>query len=436
MADVTMRQMLEAGVHFGHQTRYWNPKMAPYIFGQRNKIHIINLEMSLPMARDAYAFIKTIVADGGSVLFVGTKRSAREAIRSQAERCEMPFVSYRWLGGMLTNYKTVKQSVKRLKELEQMAEDGSFERITKKEGLGLKREQDKLERSLGGIKQMNSLPDVLFVVDVDHEDIAVREARKLGIPVVAVVDTNCSPDGVDYVIPGNDDAMRAISLYSTLVADAVLDGKASLPEIALGEDEFVELDEEGKPKKASGRKRPAAKKSTRTTKKVVVRKSSAKGVETSGTDTSADAVEKDREPSDADKPEAAVEKEDAAGDADKTVDATAEAVEKEAAAPGEAAEKEAAPVEAAEKETAPAEAAEKEAAPVEAAEEKAPAAEEKASAPEKAAKKTAAKKAATKKVATKKAATKKAAPKKAAAKKTAMKKAAAKKTAAKADDKD
>jgi small subunit ribosomal protein S2 len=423
-------------VHFGHQTRYWNPKMAPYIFGQRNKIHIINLEMSLPMARDAYAFIKTIVADGGSVLFVGTKRSAREAIRSQAERCEMPFVSYRWLGGMLTNYKTVKQSVKRLKELEQMAEDGSFERITKKEGLGLKREQDKLERSLGGIKQMNSLPDVLFVVDVDHEDIAVREARKLGIPVVAVVDTNCSPDGVDYVIPGNDDAMRAISLYSTLVADAVIDGKASLPEIALGEDEFVELDEEGKPKKASGRKRPAAKKSTRTTKKVVVRKSSAKGVETSGTDTSADAVERDSEPSDADKPEAAVEKEDAAGDADKTVDATAEAVEKEAAAPGEAAEKEAAPVEAAEKETAPAEAAEKEATPVEAAEEKAPVAEEKASAPEKAAKKTAAKKAATKKVATKKAATKKAAPKKAAAKKTATKKAAAKKTAAKADDKD
>ena len=264
MADVTMRQMLEAGVHFGHQTRYWNPKMEPYIFGERNKIHIINLEKSLPMARDAYAFIKTMVADGGNVLFVGTKRAARDSIRSQAERCEMPHVSHRWLGGMLTNYKTVRQSVKRLKELEQMAEDGSFERLTKKEALGLKREQEKLERSLGGIKDMTGLPDVLFVVDVDYEDIAVREARKLGIPVVAVVDTNCSPDDVDYVIPGNDDAMKAIALYSTLVADAVLDGKASLPEVALGEDEFVELDAEGKPKRSGKKKadRKPARKAT------------------------------------------------------------------------------------------------------------------------------------------------------------------------------
>ena len=248
MADVTMRQMLEAGVHFGHQTRYWNPKMAPYIFGERNKIHIINLEKSLPMARDAYAFIKTMVADGGKVLFVGTKRAARESIRSQAERCEMPFVSHRWLGGMLTNYKTVRQSVKRLKDLEQMAEEGGFERLTKKEALGLNREREKLERSLGGIKDMSGLPDVLFIVDVNYEEIAVREARKLGIPVVAVVDTNCSPEAVDYVIPGNDDAMKAISLYAVLVADAVLDGKASLPEVVLGDDEFVELDEEGKPK--------------------------------------------------------------------------------------------------------------------------------------------------------------------------------------------
>jgi small subunit ribosomal protein S2 len=249
-----MRQMLEAGVHFGHQTRYWNPKMAPYIFGERNKIHIINLEKSLPMARDAYAFIKTIIADGGSVLFVGTKRAARDAIRAQADRCEMPHVSHRWLGGMLTNYKTVRQSVKRLKELEKMGEDGAFERLTKKEVLGLTREQEKLERSLGGIKNMNSLPDVLFIVDVDYEDIAVKEANKLGIPVVAVVDTNCSPDHIDYIIPGNDDAMRAITLYASLVADAVIDGKASLPEVALGEDEFVELDEEGKPKRASKKK--------------------------------------------------------------------------------------------------------------------------------------------------------------------------------------
>ena len=269
MADVTMRQMLEAGVHFGHQTRYWNPKMAPFIFGERNKIHIINLEKSLPMARDAYAFVKTIVSDGGSVLFVGTKRSAQEAIRGQADRCEMPFVSHRWLGGMLTNYKTVRQSVKRLKELEEMSEDGGFEALTKKEVLGLKREQEKLNRSLGGIKNMSGLPDVLFIVDVDHEDIAVREARKLGIPVVAVVDTNCSPDGIDYVIPGNDDARKAIGLYATLMSDAVLDGKQSLPEVVLGEDEFVELDEEGKPKRVSGRKKKASRKPA---KKATVRK--------------------------------------------------------------------------------------------------------------------------------------------------------------------
>ena len=268
MADVTMRQMLEAGVHFGHQTRYWNPKMAPYIFGERNKIHIINLEKSLPMAREACAFVKAIVADGGKCLFVGTKRAARESVRSNAERCEMPFVSYRWLGGMLTNFKTIRQSVRRLRELEDMAEANAFEGLTKKEILGLSREQEKLERSLGGIKTMNSLPDVLFVIDVEHEDIAVREARKLGIPVVAVVDTNCSPDLADYVIPGNDDAMQAIALYSGLMADAVLDGKASLPEVALGDDEFVELDEQGKPRKASpGRKKTAKKAAKKTTKK-------------------------------------------------------------------------------------------------------------------------------------------------------------------------
>jgi small subunit ribosomal protein S2 len=266
-----MRQMLEAGVHFGHQTRYWNPKMAPFIFGERNKIHIINLEKSLPMAKEAYAFVKATVADGGSVLFVGTKRAAREAIRTHAMRCEMPFVSQRWLGGMLTNYKTIRQSVKRLKTLEQMAEEGGFEGLTKKEVLGLRREQEKLERSLGGIKDMRSLPDVMFVIAVDHEDIAIREARKLGIPVVAVVDTNCSPDGVDYVIPGNDDAMRAIELYTSLIAEAVLDGKASLPEVVLGEDEFVELDEEGKPKKVA--KKKATKK--KATKKKAARKAPA-----------------------------------------------------------------------------------------------------------------------------------------------------------------
>jgi small subunit ribosomal protein S2 len=277
MADVTMRQMLEAGVHFGHQTRYWNPKMAPFIFGERNKIHIINLEKSLPLAREASAFVKATVADGGTILFVGTKRAAREAVQTHAKRCDMPFVCQRWLGGMLTNYKTIRQSVKRLVTLEKMAEEGGFEGLTKKEVLGLSREQEKLERSLGGIKNMRSLPDVLFVVDVDHEDIAIREAKKLGIPVVAIVDTNCSPEGVDYVVPGNDDAMRAIELYSGLIADAVLDGKASLPEVALGEDEFVELDEHGKPKKSRAKKKSGKKKAGK--KAVVKKKASVKKTE-------------------------------------------------------------------------------------------------------------------------------------------------------------
>jgi len=287
MADVSMRQMLEAGVHFGHQTRYWNPKMAPYIFGERNKIHIINLEKSLPLAREACAFVKATVSDGGKILFVGTKRAAREAMRTHAVRAEMPFVSYRWLGGMLTNYKTIRQSVKRLVTLEKMAEEGGFDGLTKKEILGLSREQQKLDRSLGGIKEMKSLPDVLFIVDVDHEDIAVREARKLGIPVVAVVDTNCSPDSVDYVIPGNDDAMRAIELYAAMVADAAIDGKASLPEVALGEDEFVELDAEGNVKKSTGRKKKAGKKGP-AKKKAVIKKASAKKARSEDADKKAD----------------------------------------------------------------------------------------------------------------------------------------------------
>ena len=247
MTDVSMRQMLEAGVHFGHQTRYWNPKMAPYIFGHRNNIHIINLEQTLPLFEQALDFVKNVAADNGTVLFVGTKRSAREAVRAEADRCGMPFVSHRWLGGMLTNFKTIKQSIKRLEELEAMGEDGSFEQLTKKEVLGLRREQEKLERSLGGIKDMRSLPDVIFVIDVGHEKIAVHEARKLNIPVVAVVDTNCSPNEIDYVIPGNDDAMRAAQLYATAVAEAVLEGKASVPAVPVSDDEFVELDEEGRP---------------------------------------------------------------------------------------------------------------------------------------------------------------------------------------------
>jgi small subunit ribosomal protein S2 len=273
MADVSMRQMLEAGVHFGHQTRYWNPKMTPFIFGQRNNIHIINLEQTLPLYERATEFVKTLAAEKGKVLFVGTKRAAREAIRSEAERCGMPYVSYRWLGGMLTNFKTIKQSIKRLEELETMAEDGSFESLTKKEVLGLKREQDKLERSLGGIKDMRSLPDALFIIDVGHEKIAVHEAAKLGIPVIAVVDTNCSPSDIDYVIPGNDDAMRAARLYAAGIADAVIEGKATIPALPEGDgDEFVELDADGKPATEPGRKK-ARKKATVKTR---VRKASKK----------------------------------------------------------------------------------------------------------------------------------------------------------------
>ncbi len=260
MAGVSMRQMLEAGVHFGHQTRFWNPKMAPYIFGERNRIHIINLEKTQPMYVGAANFIKSVVADGGKVLFVGTKRSAREAMQAEAARCGMPFVNQRWLGGMLTNFKTIRQSIRRLGEITEMATSGALEKRGKKEATQLRREQEKLERSLGGIKDMESLPDAIFIVDVGHEAIAIHEAKKLGIPVVAVVDTNCSPDGVEYVIPGNDDAMRAIQLYAVGIADAVLEGKQSVPAVAVGEDEFVELDEAGNPRKkaARGKPRPAA----------------------------------------------------------------------------------------------------------------------------------------------------------------------------------
>jgi small subunit ribosomal protein S2 len=261
MTSVSMRQMLEAGVHFGHQTRFWNPKMAPFIFGERNKIHIINLEKTQPLYAQASAFIKGVAAEGGKILFVGTKRSARDAVQKEAARCNMPYVNQRWLGGMLTNFKTIRQSIKRLNELDEMAQNGSLDRRGKKEAQMLRREMDKLLRSLGGIRDMTALPDALFVIDVGHEEIAIHEAQKLGIPVVAVVDTNCSPDGIDYVIPGNDDAMRAILLYAGGVADSVLEGKASLPEVPVGEDEFVELDEEGNPKKRStggGRRPPQA----------------------------------------------------------------------------------------------------------------------------------------------------------------------------------
>ena len=227
MPSVSMRQMLEAGVHFGHQTRFWNPKMSEYIFGERNKIHIINLEKTQPLFAEAAGFVQKVAADGGRVLFVGTKRSAREPIQKEATRAGMPYVNQRWLGGMLTNFKTVRQSIKRLADLVEMKANGSLDKRGKKEGTMLRREMEKLERSLGGIKDMESLPDVIFVVDVGHEKIAIHEANKLGIPVVAVVDTNCSPAGVDYVIPGNDDAARAIALYCDLAARAALDGMST-----------------------------------------------------------------------------------------------------------------------------------------------------------------------------------------------------------------
>ena len=243
--SVTMRQMLEAGVHFGHQTRFWNPKMAPYIFGARNKIHIINLEKSLPMYQDALKFVRQLASNKGTILFVGTKRQAREIVLEEAQRAGMPYVDFRWLGGMLTNYKPVKGSIKRLKELEAMAEDGSLEKLSKKEALMYSREMEKLQRSMGGIKEMGGVPDAIFVIDVGYHKIAVTEAKKLGVPIIGVVDTNNSLDGVDYVIPGNDDSTRAIRLYARGVADAILEGKnAVIQEMVAPGEELVEVTEE------------------------------------------------------------------------------------------------------------------------------------------------------------------------------------------------
>ena len=241
--STTMRQMLEAGVHFGHQTRFWNPKMAPFIFGHRNKIHIVNLEKSLPMFQEAQKFVRQLAANKGNVLFVGTKRAARDIVREEAQRAGMPYVDQRWLGGMLTNFKTVKQSIKRLNELEaSLAEPG---RLSKKEILTVQREVDKLNRSLGGIREMGGLPDAIFIIDVGYQKGAVVEAKKLGIPVIGVVDTNNSPEGVDYIVPGNDDSARAIRLYARGMADAALEGRAQVISEIVGGEEFVEVEEEG-----------------------------------------------------------------------------------------------------------------------------------------------------------------------------------------------
>jgi len=246
--SVTMREMLEAGVHFGHQTRFWNPKMAPFIFGHRNKIHIVNLERTLENFQAATKFVRQLAANRGTILFVGTKRQARETIVEEAARAGMPYVDQRWLGGMLTNFKTVKVSLKRLKEMEQQIEDGGLERMSKKEALQYQREHAKLVKSIGGIKEMNALPDAVFVIDVGYHKIAVQEALKLGIPVVAVVDTNHSPEGIAYVIPGNDDSSRAVRLYARGIADAVLEGKAQalagVVAVAKDGEEFVEVEQE------------------------------------------------------------------------------------------------------------------------------------------------------------------------------------------------
>ena len=271
MSNVTMREMLEAGVHFGHQTRYWNPGMAPYLFGQRNKIHIINLEKTLPLYEEAINFVSKMASKKGTILFVGTKRSAQGIIAEEAQRCGMPYVNRRWLGGLLTNFKTVRGSINRLKEIESMQADGTLERVNKKEQLMYKRELEKLEANLSGIKDMKGIPDALFIIDVGYENIAVSEAVKLGIPVVGIVDSNNSPKGVDYVIPGNDDAIRSITLYAKGVADAILESRQSVAHIG-GEgdsDDLIEIDDSGAPVDSDASDKPKVTK--KTTKKKVTK---------------------------------------------------------------------------------------------------------------------------------------------------------------------
>ncbi len=350
MSNVTMREMLEAGVHFGHQTRFWNPKMAPYIFGERNKIHIINLEKSLPMCNDAISYLGSVAAKKGKVLFVGTKRAASDAVKKHAESCNMPFVNHRWLGGMLTNFRTVRQSIRRLKELDEMEAKDSYDAKNKKEVLNLHHEQEKLNKTLGGIKEMGGLPAALFVIDVGHENIAIQEANKLGIPVVGVVDTNNSPAEIEYIIPGNDDSMRAINLYAGLVADAINEGKASIT-VAAGSEELVEIADED----ASA---PAAK------KKVAVKVKAKAKPATSEEAPAAEEATAEESPAaeETTAEEAPATEETAAEEAPATEDAPAAPVKKAAtkkAATKKAATKKAAPKKAATKKAAPKKAAAK-----------------------------------------------------------------------------
>ncbi len=457
MSNFTMREMLEAGVHFGHQTRFWNPKMAPFIFGERNKIHIINLEQTLPLCKDATSYLGKVASKKGKILFVGTKRAASDALREEAERCGMPFVNHRWLGGMLTNFRTVRASIKRLKELEEMAESNAYEKINKKEILQLSREQEKLEKTLGGIKDMSGLPDALFVIDVGYEKIAVQEAVKLGIPVVGVVDTNNSPEEIDYIIPGNDDSMRAIRLYARLAADAILEGKQSIVAGADGDDELIEVDGEEAPVEAAPRV------------KISSKVPAAGAAKSEAIDPAAAVAEAELEAAAADDVEAedaiAAEPEVRAAEPEAKADAEVEAEPEAKAEPEPGAKTESEPEAKAESEPEakaepepgakaesepeakadrePEAKAEPEAqadpepdagakASATAADSDAAKAEAVSAAPKKAAtKKAATKKAATKKAATKKAATKKAATKKAATKKAASKKAATKKAATK-----
>jgi len=415
MSNVTMREMLEAGVHFGHQTRFWNPKMAPFIFGERNKIHIINLEQTMPLCKDAVNYLGKVASKKGKVLFVGTKRAASDAIREEAQRCGMPFVNHRWLGGMLTNFRTVRASIKRLKELEEMEQSNSYDQINKKEILQLSREREKLDKTLGGIKDMGGLPDVLFVVDVGYENIAVLEASKLGIPIVGIVDINNSPDNIDYIVPGNDDSMRAIRLYTKMVADAILVGKESIVATATDGDEMVELESDDASLPSPTTVKISTKRTARPSSDAVEAEEAIKSVESAEAEQAVKPVE---EP--------------------KTAEAI-ELVEKTGSVSKPAGEKESEP--AVEAEVVPVDAAVPEKAAVKKTDinkvaigEKVPAKKtvtEKAATQKVATKKAATKKAATKKAATGKAVTKKAPAKKVATKKVATKKAATKKTVTK-----
>ena len=440
-----MREMLEAGVHFGHQTRFWNPKMAPFIFGERNKIHIINLEQTMPLCKDAVNYLGKVASKKGKVLFVGTKRAASDAIREEAQRCGMPFVNHRWLGGMLTNFRTVRASIKRLKELEEMEQSNSYDQINKKEILQLSREREKLDKTLGGIKDMGGLPDVLFVVDVGYENIAVLEASKLGIPIVGIVDTNNSPDNIDYIVPGNDDSMRAIRLYTKIVADAILVGKESIVATATDGDEMVELESDDASLPPPTTVKISTKRTARPTSDAVEAEEAIKSVESAEAEQAVKPVEEQETAEAIELVEKTGSVSKPAGEQESEPAVKAEVVPVDAAVPEKAAVKKAAvkktdinKVATGEKvpakKTVTEKAATQKVATKKAATKKATtkkAATGKAVTKKAPAKKVATKKVATKKVATKKVATKKVATKKTATKKVATNKAATKKVAAK-----